>query len=64
MFTLITFDSYLYPPHEISIMRIISLMQKLKSGGGTGTQTEFFSDNLVQLANIEEFGGSEAKVIS
>lgn len=39
-------------------------MQKLKSGGGAGTQTEFFSNNLIWLANVEEFGGSETKIIS
>lgn len=59
----IHFNSHLYPLHKISIMRIISLMKKLKSGGGAGTQTEFFSNNLIRLANVEESGGSETKII-
>lgn len=42
IFSLITPNSHFYPSHKISKTSIISFMQKLKSGGGGGTQTVVF----------------------
>lgn len=48
----------------ISKISIISLMQELKSSGRTEIQTEVFSDNLIQLANEEEFGALKLKCLN
>lgn len=52
---------HLYILHTVSKIRIISLTQTLKSGGRAGIHTNFFSDSLIQLASIGEFGALKTK---
>lgn len=60
MFTLVTSNSHFYPPYKMSKIRIVSFMMKLK-WGGVGIQTDFFSNNLIQFANAEEFWALKPK---